>query len=368
MSLNNLFHQKINYNLWKKFRYPLGIFFSYPLIGPYEVHLDVVHRCNLNCVMCWIYSPYRKKKINKNWINQKLDFTTFKNIIDSLKKNGTSKISIIGEGEPFLHDNIIDILTYIKKSEMKCSVITNGTLLNKEKIQELVDIGVDHIHISINAGTALSFCKIHHLSSKKMYEQLKENIIEFSNYENKPIITLSHVIFKSNYLEIEKMVDFGIKCKADRVYFKNLNVFSGIEKFALTDEQKTELIESIRKIDKFKLKSIKNNLNEFLQLSSNPLESVEEVPCYMGYVFSRIVNGKYVVPCCNCYRSPIGEISEDNSFEKIWKSKKYTSFRKMIFNKKDRENFGCDCYECQHFTENKKLDNLFNLIKIIRRH
>jgi len=367
MPFLNLYPKEIGFNMLKNFRYPLGILFSNTLIGPYEVQLDIIHKCNLaSCVTCWFYSPYRKKKISKKWVEQTLDFESFKSLVDSIKKIRTTQISIIGEGEPFLHKNIMEMLSYIKESKMKCKVITNGTLLTDKKIHELANIGVDEINISINAGTASTFYKVNPKSPKRIFEKLRENIILFSQYENRPIITFSNVISNINYLEIEKMLDFGIECKADRIYFKILDTFSEIEKLTLNDEQKMEMIDSIMKIDKFKMKNMKNNLNEFMQFCLNHEKAVEETPCYMGYVFSRIKDSKYVVPCCGCYTNPIGKISNNKSFEKIWKSKKYSAFRKNVFNQKRREKAGCECHQCPHFTENKKLDKLFKFIKILK--
>lgn len=109
-------------------------------------YLHVTQKCNLNCSYC-----YNKQNLN----NSKVELTTEQWIetIDKLASNGVSSFIITG-GEPLIRKDLIDILKHINKLGLKASLLTNGTLLNKNHdILELLDtvtVSLDSIDNSIN--------------------------------------------------------------------------------------------------------------------------------------------------------------------------------------------------------------------------
>ena len=87
-----------------------------------------------------------------------LSLEKLKPIINDLKKLNAGLIMVSG-GEPLQHPQIIDILKYIKEIGLKCSLNTNGILLNKklDKISPLIDYMV----ISLDA------------SNKELYKEIR---------------------------------------------------------------------------------------------------------------------------------------------------------------------------------------------------
>ena len=69
--------------------------------------------------------------------------------IDDLARLGNSMITLTG-GEPLLHPDIEDIIRHIRKHNMIITLITNGYLLTKKKIQELNEAGLQGLQISID--------------------------------------------------------------------------------------------------------------------------------------------------------------------------------------------------------------------------
>lgn len=58
----------------------------------------------------------------------------------------------------------------------------------------------------------------------------------------------------------------------------------------------------------------------------SPSTFINEIPCYAGYIYSKVrVNGD-IVPCCKADKVPMGNISNAR-FKDIWVSKKYQTFR-----------------------------------------
>ena len=105
--------------------------------GPNIVQIDLTDRCNLNCVGCWCHSDFLGKSKLKKFDD--LPYELVKKLIEDLHKLGIKEIMLSGSGEPFMYPRIMDVITLIKKKGIKLNIVTNFTLLNKEKIKKLLN-------------------------------------------------------------------------------------------------------------------------------------------------------------------------------------------------------------------------------------
>ena len=69
--------------------------------------------------------------------------------IDHLGRLGTAMIGISG-GEPLTHPQLDDIIRRMRRTGAIAGMITNGYLLNRERIERLNRAGLDHMQISID--------------------------------------------------------------------------------------------------------------------------------------------------------------------------------------------------------------------------
>ena len=69
--------------------------------------------------------------------------------IDHLGRLGTAMIGISG-GEPLTHPHLDDIIVRMRRTGAIAGMITNGYLLNVERIERLNRAGLDHMQISID--------------------------------------------------------------------------------------------------------------------------------------------------------------------------------------------------------------------------
>lgn len=138
--------------------------------------LPITSECNTACVFC-------SHKQNPEGIDifrlPKMGLDEFKEIISFLSPEhkiiiGESATRII-EGEPLLHKEFIDILGYIrgKYRYTTIQITTNGTLLNKELIDKLVDIGNIELNISVNCINPI---KREQILGIKKNDNIKEKI------------------------------------------------------------------------------------------------------------------------------------------------------------------------------------------------
>jgi MoaA/NifB/PqqE/SkfB family radical SAM enzyme len=107
-----------------------------------QAHIIPIRRCNLDCGYCNEYDDFSAPVPLEKMYSR----------IDSLGRLGATLITISG-GEPLLHPDIEKIIARIRSNGAIAGMITNGFLLNKDKIEALNDAGLDHLQISIDNVT-----------------------------------------------------------------------------------------------------------------------------------------------------------------------------------------------------------------------
>ncbi len=95
--------------------------------------------CNLSCAYC---NEYDK-------VSKPVPLAEMERRIDHLGRLGTSIITISG-GEPLTHPELDGVIMRMRKVGAMAGMITNGYLLNAERIERLNKAGLDHMQISID--------------------------------------------------------------------------------------------------------------------------------------------------------------------------------------------------------------------------
>jgi MoaA/NifB/PqqE/SkfB family radical SAM enzyme len=95
--------------------------------------------CNLSCAYC---NEYDK-------VSEPVPLEEMYRRIDHLGRLGTSIITISG-GEPLTYPELDDVIRRMRKTGALAGMITNGYLLNQERIERLNRAGLDHMQISID--------------------------------------------------------------------------------------------------------------------------------------------------------------------------------------------------------------------------
>jgi len=95
--------------------------------------------CNLSCGYC---NEYDK-------VSEPVELAEMLRRIDHLGRLGTAMIGISG-GEPLTHPDLDEIIKRMRRTGAIAGMITNGYLLNVERIERLNRAGLDHMQISID--------------------------------------------------------------------------------------------------------------------------------------------------------------------------------------------------------------------------
>lgn len=120
----------------------------------YPIYMEVSPSgsCNHRCVYCALdFMEYQPRFLNTGIFEQRLK---------EMGKLGVKSIMYAGEGEPFLHKDIADIVITTKKSGIDVAVTTNGVLFNQNLAEEILP-HLTWVKVSINAAKNDTYAKIH---------------------------------------------------------------------------------------------------------------------------------------------------------------------------------------------------------------
>ena len=107
------------------------------------IQLQYSYLCNFYCSHCSI-AGFRKEDEGK-----KLDIPTVKRVMDEADAYGLATIAVSG-GEPLAFKELPDLIEAIGPSRFHIQVDTNGWLATPEYMQELKNMGVDKVQISMD--------------------------------------------------------------------------------------------------------------------------------------------------------------------------------------------------------------------------
>jgi MoaA/NifB/PqqE/SkfB family radical SAM enzyme len=249
-----------------------------------------------------------------------------------------------GSGEPFMHPRIEEIVGAVKARGMCLFVNTNFTLIDDRRAELLVGTPVDHMTVSVWAGTPSVYARTHPNKTEETFEQLRRTLKRVAQLKggrgHPPFIKLYNVISHLNYNDVEAMIDFATDVLADSVEFTVVDTVPGYTDYLLlNEEQRQDLYRRCQQIaERVEREEIPLDLfrwDQFVRRISSSADSVtgeydknviNSLPCTIGWTFARVLPDGNVNPCLKAHRYPIGNIY-DSSFREIWCSPRQYEFR-----------------------------------------
>lgn len=186
-----------------------------------KVYIEPTNKCNLACSMC-MHRTWDEPQGEMSW-------EVFSSILNSI--NNLPEIPTIffgGLGEPLSHPRILRMVSQVKAQQAKVELITNGTLLNEDCAQQLVDIGLDRIWISIDGATPESYADIRLGAA---FDDVVENVrtlkrLRSGGHFPTPEIGIVFVAMKRNIADLPAVIRLGRKLGARQFLVTNVLPYS----------------------------------------------------------------------------------------------------------------------------------------------
>lgn len=154
----------------------------------------VSNLCNLKCSHCYFldYEPKGSPLSLQNWYD----------IIDSCASFGIKHFHFSGK-EPFCDKRVPLLLEELndlsKKYDLKYGVVTNGTMLSREYLTELLNSNLTYLEFSLEGDSVYNH-KIRHTRSFDSVFNLVNNILEKSK------LSITSTYFGDNLKNLENMI------------------------------------------------------------------------------------------------------------------------------------------------------------------
>jgi radical SAM protein with 4Fe4S-binding SPASM domain len=372
LTLSEHFLDSKNMSLWYKAKAFAGILTTQTFVGPYFATVGDRYQCNYRCVFCEWFSPLVKKKRPQVSGLDYLSVDVYQKLVSQLSALGTKVILIGNIEEPFLDTTLIEKIRYTKANNLQCFVITNGSLLTPKNTEQLVDLGLDYLNISLNAGCPQTYPKIHTTETEATYHQIVAMVthieaLKAAKHTPFPRIRLSMVVCNRNYQDILQFIEIAHRTGVKNVQIKRFisvtkEILDELELTPQQEEETKQYIQQALTIAKKHNIHLDMEWSEWTGAQKTPTEA--HMPCYFGWLFCVIDADGNLYPCCFQERTPnalIGNIAETN-FKTLWKSEKYQTFRKQSKNIAARRQLGYLCNQPSCFYNNKQVhDTIHNL-------
>jgi len=342
-----------------------GIISKRAFAGPCFVAIGDRYQCNHKCVFCEWFSPLVKEKRPQVTSPDFLSADVYRKLVSDLSELGTKVIMIGNIEEPFLDNQLIEKIRYTKQQNLKCYLITNGSLISEKIAEKIVDLKLDYLNVSLNAGTSQTYPRIHTSETQETFERIVSMVSRIEKIkENKhtifPQIRMSMVVCNRNYRDIVNFVKLSQEIGVKSVLIKRFVSITKeiVDEVELTPSEEEETRRYLAQALEF---AREHNINvdmewtEWTVAQKNQLG--KSMPCYYGWLFSVIDADGSLYPCCFQNRSQssaIGNIKEED-FRTLWFSKKYQNFRKHCGSLDDRRQMGYLCNQPSCFFNNKQV-------------
>jgi len=132
---------------------------------PLTIELDLTNHCNHRCSFC-VWGEHIA--VDKS----SLEKETIKQCIKDMKVLGTKAITFTGGGEPMIHKDFYEILSFAKSIGLDCGLITNGSAIT-EKNCDLLMKNLKWIRLSMSGGDKDSYLAV---QGKDHFELVCKNL------------------------------------------------------------------------------------------------------------------------------------------------------------------------------------------------
>lgn len=183
--------------------------------GSYEMMIELSSVCNARCFFCPHPTMEREKRIMEDDLFELIISRTLEENINP------TLIDLFGVGEPLTDRRLPDRIRRLKSvfPSSRVRITSNFALATPERIDELLDSGLDKIQISLNAATKESHREIMGLDYEKTVRNVETLLASRKAKKSSLHVTLSFVICEQNRSQADDFLRTWRR-KVDRIQFQ----------------------------------------------------------------------------------------------------------------------------------------------------
>jgi len=315
------------------------------------LRLDITNACNLKCKMCYLSGANKTKTI-------RFSPEQIKRIAEQLFPK-TKLIYLSCGFEPLMSKNFELALSLVRKYKVPYSVaVTNGQLLNTEKIEMICRLQLSELIVSLDSP----FEKTYNSIRGKGFDVLIKNLKELNEYKRKnalekPALRFNVTLMRENIEELPELINFASEMGVKVVHARHMDYFPE----AIIDFGQQTLFNHAKlanaKIEEARglAKGIFLDAPDPIPLEfTDEIESDYKFACPYPWFQVMVRMDGTVTPCSYWTGESLGNVFEDN-FEEIWKNN-FGELRRNVLKGKIPDT----CVSCSLNGGDKNLQKIFH--------
>lgn len=334
--------------------------------GPYTLEINTTNRCNLECRFCW-------QRATDPDLTEELNDDKLLKIIDQAIEMGVKEVRIPGSGEPLMRkETVLKMMEKIKKDSVHGLLITNGTFLEEDDLESMVELGWDNLTVSVDGPDAGTHDYLRQVEGT--FEKVKNKLMDLKRIKerensDKPNLRFHTVLTNRNYDKIPEIVELAERVGCEDIKLQPMTPFSEIGEqcmFKGGDEELNSYLETATELaDEY---NIYNNFEEVMKTGiTRRTDEMEEIIiedtagseggfssalCFEPW-YNMVVlpNGK--VGQCSMFGGKGGDQLKSKSLKQVWYGDYFQETRERILDK-DLFSYCENCCVAVNF-ENKKI-------------
>lgn len=172
------------------------------LSAPLKIYMDFTYKCNLRCIHCLTSSGMKAKK--------EIDTDSMKKLLTEMNDAGIFEINV-GGGEPLTRKDAVELLGFASDLEICIDLLTNGTLIDIDLANQLKDIKLRSIAISLDGATRETHDSIR---GKGSYKNVLKSIKILSSIKRHNLY-LHMTLMRHNIKELKAFVNLSEELSVD---------------------------------------------------------------------------------------------------------------------------------------------------------
>ena len=263
-----------------------------------------------------------------------MDDSLYEKILEDLKAVQSLKVfAPMLQNEPLLDPSIdqrIKLAREILGHNVTLGIVTNGSLLNTNVLNAIVDAGIDRIEVSIDATTIETFRKIRQgISFEKVIANTERIAVKYPNID----VVARFLCQKENYGQEGAFKHYWQSKGVAALFTPAVNRTGHLQNY-----------ENISRPDKrFSLRNCKSIL--WRSVVRRYLGVKDPVPCILPFNWLYVLVDGSVLLCCHDW-GPIDVVGNlgEMSIKEIWNGRKLNGYRHLLWKGEGRKSNVCrDC-------------------------
>lgn len=197
----------ITLNLWERKRGKTHL-----RSRPFNLAVEVTSYCNLKCRMC----PHASRN------PEHMSFERFRRLLDDPFLSRWFVLTFVGLGEPLLHPDFFAMASHAQAKGKTTVLFTNGTLLNPERVEQIIESGISRVIVSIDSPDPQTYKEIRGANLDRVVHGVNLLVAAIDRQKAGVDVVITTVCLLENMRQLPEIVDLASQCGVKTVHFQHL--------------------------------------------------------------------------------------------------------------------------------------------------